>query len=316
MFHPKCVSLNKTTLNAITSCPNAHWLCHECNDGNKMIGKSIINMSETVESLKNSLTSDLLAGFKLLTETLSSSLLANHGQKPFIFSEKNPNSNTTKRRREETIVESELEGEFTTRNKRFATTRINKSNQSATTLQSSHKSNDEPRSMVAALDPHRRKSIVISNISKGISPEYICKYLSNELCINESAIRATSLKPAGITDENIKFLQFRISVPENIYSKARASETWPTGVRIRDYVFNRRGGNVPTSVVREDFLSKCASHKTIDQQPAETWTLNATNTPKCASEKDTALKSPTTDPTPINPNETVETEESSMEHVD
>lgn len=52
-FHSKCVALNKTTLNAITSCPNVHWFCHECNNGIKAIGTSIDNMRNAVEGLTN-----------------------------------------------------------------------------------------------------------------------------------------------------------------------------------------------------------------------------------------------------------------------
>lgn len=276
-FHSKCVSLNKATLNAITSCPNVHWLCHECNNGNKMIGTSIDNMSNAVDSLKKSLSSDLLTGFKLLTETLSSSLSSTNRSSINLCSD---NNNSTKRRREEAISDSENEKEPTTRKKRFTATPNNRSNsyKSTAVREPNFKSTDKRRPMVAAPESNKRKSVVISNIDKGISPAYLSNYLANELHIDESTIRTTLLKPSGIADESIKFLQFRISVPESIYYKVRAPDTWPTGVRVRDYVFNRRGGNAPTSVSKSNFLSKRASHAPIDQRPVETLTIDSTET--------------------------------------
>lgn len=253
-FHSKCVALNKTTLNAVTSCPNIHWFCHECNNGTKAIGTSIDNMKQSVDNLTKSLSSDLLSGFKILTDTLASSLKSiHHSSIGFVADTSNP----SKRRRNEEISESEPEGQSTTRKKRF----IDGSN-----------NNQNGLSLAAAPVPNRqsderRRSIVVSNISKGISSEYLTNYLSTELQIDGSNIRTTLLKSARIADENIKFLQFRVSIPENLYSKVRDPETWPTGVRVRDYVFNRQGGDVLVS--KENFLSKRPFHTPVDHPPVQ-----------------------------------------------
>lgn len=254
-FHSKCVSLNKTTLNAIISCPNIHWLCHDCNNGNKMMNASIDNLTSAVDNLKQSMTSDLLAGFKLLTESLSTTLSATI-RTPLSADCKNP----TKRRRNE----YEVEEEPMTRSKRFANAFNNNPDKHRSfTIRNP---NETRNSNFAVPETNRRKSIVISNIDRNISPEYLDNYLSKELTIDKSTIRTTLLKPTGIADESLKFVQFRISVPESVYSRARAQDTWPNGVRVRDYVFNRRGrSNLLPSVSEENFLSKNASQTHMHQ---------------------------------------------------
>lgn len=59
-----------------------------------------------------------------------------------------------------------------------------------------------------------------------------------------------------------------MSVPENMYIKARAPVTWPQGVRVRDYVFNNRGGN--SSVSMDNFLSKRSAHAPMKNLTAPT----------------------------------------------
>lgn len=266
-FHSKCVAINKTTLNAITSCPNIHWLCHECNNGNKTIGASIDNMSNTLDKLTSSLSSDLLAGFKLLTDSLSTKLSANNHSS--MSSTANGN-NPPKRRRNDVNSESESDENRTIRRKRFAAAKQTNNKQNglsfATTLEPEN-SNRNPNQIAINSEANKRKSVVISNIDKGVTPEHLSKYLSNELDIDETTIRTTTLlKPAGIADESVKFLQFRISIPEENYSRVRAQSTWPNGVRVRDYVFNRRSGGSTRYVSKENFLSIRASHAPIAQQ--------------------------------------------------
>ena len=101
---------------------------------------------------------------------------------------------------------------------------------------------------------HSRKSVVVSNIDKGIIADYLPKYLSKELCIDESDIRVTLLKPARIADADIKFLQFRISVPSSVYDAVKTPDNWPDGIRIRDYVFHHHADR--KLVLKEFFLLK------------------------------------------------------------
>lgn len=227
-----------------------------------MIGTSIDNMNIAVNNLTKSLSGDLLAGFKMLTETLSTKLTVSH------HSSSN-HGNSTKRRRDETNSEPENKELQSTRKKKFAAASNIKPNSHAfaatseiQNLTSKTKPNDTQP------ETHKRKSVVVSNIAMGITPEYLNNYLSKELEIDTSSIRTTLMNPAGITEDNVKFLQFRISVPEANYSKVRSQSTWPVGVRIRDYVFNRRGGGKTTSVSKENFLLKGASYAPFDQQTA------------------------------------------------
>lgn len=77
MFHIKCVAVNKSMLNAVNTCPNIHWYCHECNGGNRNISASIDRVIASIGSLTNSLSSDLIQfvnGFSTLTENLMSTI--------------------------------------------------------------------------------------------------------------------------------------------------------------------------------------------------------------------------------------------------
>lgn len=235
-FHSKCVALNKTVLNSITSCPNIHWLCHECNKNRMTVATSIDNMRETIDNLTKSLSSDLLGGFKLLTDTLATTLAQAHRAN---VNHAADTSSTAKRRRELSPSASCSEDEAGARKKRFVTG-----------------SNINAQVQMVAVSTHNdnRKSVVISNIDKSITPEYISNYLSKELNIDEAAIRVTLLKPSRINEADTKFHQFRVSIPEAFYEGVRSPETWPIGVKIRDYVFHRRVGKYFVS--KENFLSK------------------------------------------------------------
>lgn len=169
-FNSKCVALNKTTLNAIASCPNIHWLCHECNNGYKMIGTSIDELSIAVSNLKNSFTGELLAGFKLLTETLPSTLSTN-----------NRDINSSKKRRETKQVMNPSQRRRSKIRKKGHTATSNVTSNRLFTIS---KSNETMRTMTAMSETRKRKSVVISNIDMNISPEYLCNYLSNELGVD------------------------------------------------------------------------------------------------------------------------------------
>lgn len=76
-FNSKCVYLNKTTLNAITSNANVHWFCHDCNSGNLTVMESIENLKDAVNQMSGSLATDLgnfTNGVKSLTESMIGSI--------------------------------------------------------------------------------------------------------------------------------------------------------------------------------------------------------------------------------------------------
>lgn len=118
-FHSKCAAMNKTMLNAVSSCPNIHWFCHDCNSGNKTINGSIDNLRSAVDVLTKSMSSDLLTGFKMLTDTLSTSLSAIH--RSSLNFGIGTDVNSTKRRRTDMNDDLDLDEELGTSKKRFTT---------------------------------------------------------------------------------------------------------------------------------------------------------------------------------------------------
>lgn len=62
----------------------------------------------------------------------------------------------------------------------------------------------------------------------------------------------------SINKEDVKFMQYRVSIPENIYATVKNQSNWPVGVRIKDFVFkrgNRQSSNASTAPVdRTNFM--------------------------------------------------------------
>lgn len=78
------------------------------------------------------------------------------------------------------------------------------------------------------------------------------------------------LKPARLADADIKFLQYRVSVPSSVYDAVRTPDNWPDGIRIRDYVFNHHVNRKLVS--KESFLlkRKCQHNATNElNQPSQ-----------------------------------------------
>lgn len=77
IFHTKCVSVNKSMLSAVNTCPNIHWYCHGCNDSNRNIRASIDRIDETLGQLSSSFSGDLLQfinNTKVLMDTFVESI--------------------------------------------------------------------------------------------------------------------------------------------------------------------------------------------------------------------------------------------------
>lgn len=80
------------------------------------------------------------------------------------------------------------------------------------------------------------KSVVVSNIGKSISAEYLTNYLVDEIKIDRTDVRMSLLFPAGRSMQDVTSLQYKITIPAANYAVIMKPETWPKNVRVRDYL--------------------------------------------------------------------------------
>lgn len=232
-FHIKCVSVTKPMLSALSNCPNMHWFCYGCNDGNRSISSVINGINEPIERLSSSLTGSLLQflnGFQILLEKhFESSRAVNIVQSKDNALPSRPKVNDCKvKGKSARRKEKELDAD------------------------SNSKCSDGPKFHVTHEDSHV-KSMVISNIGKGISTDFLVNYLANELKIDKTKIQVSLLLPAVKTVNDLNYLQFKVSVPEVTYSSVMDSNMWPSNVHIRDFVNKPR---MDVGVSLDHFIDK------------------------------------------------------------
>lgn len=250
-YHAKCVSLNKTTLNAVTSCANIYWYCHSCNDKKIDPNDSTTNIKEDMNLMMKSLSECLLNGFAMMTEkivdNISSRMPSQNVQNVNNVNHSAESSNKRRRNDADDDNVSQLATRkkfiFGTNDKNSVLAVANVSPQTSRLVGSSSQSR-EPR-----------KSIVISNISKNITENHIIDYLADELKIDKENIRVTPLAPAGKNLNDLTYMQYRVSTQASMYPRTISADTWPKGVRVRDFVLTKR--NVTATL--DNFLVKKAS---------------------------------------------------------
>jgi len=229
-FHIKCVAVTTAMLTAVTNCPNIHWYCHDCNDENRNISPSITRINDTIDRLSSSLSSDLLQflnGFKTLMDKLVESVSTIN----IVQNVPNESSQHEKSKSEE--------------HKYFENSVCHK--------EVLVHSNGKSTSPSVTSNHQLLKSVVISNIGKGISMDYLSNYLSDELKIDKANIHLSLLLPNGKAVDDMRFLQYKVTIPEIKYSCIMNPNTWPSNVRVRDFVNKPRVG---VGVSLQSFMEK------------------------------------------------------------
>lgn len=254
-YHIKCVAVNKTTLNIVTSNPNVHWYCHQCNNDSRDVRSSIREIKSSISNISNAVSQDLVNvlsnGFKSVSDNLVGSIAKL--QNSNVVKDANATFASVvvsgKKRQRETT-----DDDNTTRSKFLRGTSDNDPSMAA--LSNPSAINQD----VIARDDHR-KSIVVSNISTTITPDYLTSYVSKETQISADNIRVSLLKPAGISRESMSFLQYRVSVPASSYSALQNPNIWPRNVKIREYVWRPKNNTASLG----DFLEKTTAPPATDQ---------------------------------------------------
>lgn len=223
-FHLKCVSVTKAMFNAVTTCPNIHWYCENCNDNTGNISESLSLINDAVSRLSGTFTGDLtkfLDGFKSLMQNFVVNL--NATSCPVGAGSSQPELISDVKSSAPEVIEV----------KKFSKTGADCS--------------DHFPEVCSV------KSVVVSNIGKDVTDKCLKKYLSNKLKIDSEEINVSLLLPPGRTIDSTYFLQYKITFPGSKHSAIMLSNNWPDGVRIRDFVYKQKRVNV---VSREVFLSE------------------------------------------------------------
>lgn len=238
-FHIKCVSVNKSMLNAVNTCPNIHWNCHGCNDGNRNIGASIDRMNEAIALLSSSLSGDLLQfvnNFKVLMNTFVESIST-------LNLEHSSNGNDLP------TVSLIGEGNETSSGIIKSVDRTAQSHGNLAVASNEKQLQFDKQSGTCEYEPMR--SVVVSNIGKDISADYLTDYLVNEMNIGRESIKVSVLLPTGKSLRDVNFLQYKVTIPATEYSCIICPDIWPRNVRVRDFVFKT---NSNCGVIMQNFL--------------------------------------------------------------
>lgn len=97
---------------------------------------------------------------------------------------------------------------------------------------------------------YRTKSIVVSNIGKDVSLDHLKNYLHSKSGIKKEQINLVLLLPAGRNMNDVRFLQYKVTIPDDNYESIMSSDFWPKNVHLRDFVYKHRKD---TTVPKESF---------------------------------------------------------------
>lgn len=248
VFHSKCVSIGKTLLNALGSNPNIRWFCHDCHVNDSNIASSMNEIKGSIEQISSSLASDLakfVNSMSVMTKCVTDSFKS--------MSNSNMNDmymgNSSKRRRDE--PQASNPGKF----RRIVSQSSMESSSQQRVLTHQGVNSDFSQRNESS---EKRKSIVVSNIAPGITTDELAEFVASKLKIGKENIRVTTLMPRSVKIDEARFLQFRISVPDTAYNSIKSHTLWPSGVRIRDFVFKRSNSSQLTTshpVDKSQFVS-------------------------------------------------------------
>lgn len=240
-FHTKCVSVNKAMLNAVTNCPNIHWYCHDCNDGKRHISATINGINDAIARLSSSLSKDLkqfLDGLNLLMANILGSI---------------GTMNTVRNVSDLSDLPND-------------TSQLGKDHQKqykhADVPDCHSKVVPDPNFVVDSLplshtDCHyHSKSVVVSNIGKDVTMDYLKNYLVDKLGIEKEMINLSLLLPTGRTMQDVNFIQYKVTIPDANYSSILSPVIWPKDVRVRDFIHKQRKN---IGIAKQSFLEMTTS---------------------------------------------------------
>lgn len=260
-FHSKCVSLSKTLLNALGANPNIRWYCHDCNSRDS-ITASMTEVKESVGLMTTSLSHDLgqfLKSMSDMTTCVMNSLSSIAMRPPGTVV--TPNNLTTTSVSHVHTASLPAPGAFTVGLSSRPSLKRRKGQSSQSNPNKIHCSDDrssvnKPASASCPSDSVN-KSIVVSNVSPDTDAHLLTTFLCSKLKADVDQVKVVSIVPKSISPEDVKFMQFRVSIPSALYDSVMHPSFWPPGVKVRDFVLrqtNRIRRPRPLPVSRNNFV--------------------------------------------------------------
>lgn len=232
-FHSKCVALSKTLLNALGSNPNIRWYCHNCNESSS-IANSLTEMKESFGQMSGSLSQDLGVLIRSMSE------LTNCFTKSISSSQAKPRECQST-----DVVNRALHAKSMVS---FPSTAVRavkrRRGQSSQPNPAKIHCNDDRLSSLKATTAARiessdKRCIVVSNIAPDTDVHVLTKFLCSKLMATVDQVKVASIVPQSIKRDDLKFNQFKVSIPTEMYDTAMSPSIWPYGVKLRDFVFKQ-----------------------------------------------------------------------------
>lgn len=202
-IHITCVNLSKTALKSFADCAEMHFYCRLCQKYSLMgISDTMDNFSREINNLSDALKPLSKVDFKALTSA-------------FITNKVHPNvtiRSTPKRQRTEIEHPPQIGSE------KIGT--------------------KDSESLTAIPKP---KSLVVARLANSTTVEKVVKYITdNASTVTATDINCTILIPKDMKPEDLKHINFRVTVPDKVYDQIFDASFWPKGVHLRQYIFRQR----------------------------------------------------------------------------
>ncbi|XP_017494309.1 PREDICTED: uncharacterized protein LOC108382447 [Rhagoletis zephyria] len=92
----------------------------------------------------------------------------------------------------------------------------------------------------------RFKWLHLSSFKPTVSEVDIINYVSNQVIVDKQQIACYKLVKKDTNETALKYINFKLGVPEHVYFNLLKPEIWPTNVNIRQFrFFQKQGGQLP-----------------------------------------------------------------------
>lgn len=207
-IHIGCVNLTKAALKAFNECDEMHFYCNLCKKFSLMgISETMTRFTEKINDLSVALKPLEKVDFNALTSRFSTNTI-------------HPN--------------------ITIRPKKRARVEEDQTDQSDQNVIKSSELVGTNQSKSLDVVP-RPRSIVVSRLANVTTIDTIVKYIvDNSPGTLPEELNCTVLLPNNMKAEDLKHINFRVTVPDKIFERVFNPSFWPTGIRLREYVYRPR----------------------------------------------------------------------------
>uniref|UniRef100_A0A182RAB7 Uncharacterized protein n=1 Tax=Anopheles funestus TaxID=62324 RepID=A0A182RAB7_ANOFN len=129
----------------------------------------------------------------------------------------------------------------------------------------------------------------LSGLDKSVTAEHVTSSVA--FLLGTKDVIAFSLKRNGITADAMRSLSFKVRIPATLREKALIPETWPIGIRVRDFIFDCTTNPAPITVIassnttQQKVGSPSGSHRPLSKVKSKYLSIPFAAPYECAGEK-------------------------------